>query len=54
MSVGLAFDYFSKNIDIAIIETGMGGRLDSTNLISPELSIITNIDMTTPNFWAIH
>ena len=44
MSVGLAFDYFSKkNIDIAIIETGMGGRLDSTNLISPELSIITNI-----------
>lgn len=44
MTVGLAFDYFAKeNIDIAVIETGLGGRLDSTNVISPELSIITNI-----------
>ncbi|MBN2730749.1 MAG: bifunctional folylpolyglutamate synthase/dihydrofolate synthase [Bacteroidales bacterium] len=44
MSAGLAFDYFAKeNIDIAIIETGMGGRLDSTNVIKPELSIISNI-----------
>jgi len=44
MTVGLAFDYFAKeNVDIAIIETGLGGRLDSTNLINPELSIITNI-----------
>ena len=40
----MAFDYFSKQrVDIAIIETGLGGRLDSTNIITPELSIITNI-----------
>ena len=45
MTVGMAFDYFSKEqVDIAIVEAGMGGRLDSTNLITPELSIITNID----------
>ena len=45
MTVGMAFDYFSKEkIDIAIVEVGMGGRLDSTNLITPELSVITNID----------
>lgn len=44
MSVGMAFDYFAnENIDIAIIETGLGGRLDSTNIIQPILSIITNI-----------
>ena len=44
MTVGLAFDFFAKEkVDIAIIETGLGGRLDSTNLIDPELSIITNI-----------
>ena len=45
MTVGMAFDYFSKEkIDIAVVEVGMGGRLDSTNIITPELSIITNID----------
>lgn len=45
MTVGMAFDYFAKeHVDIAIVEVGMGGRLDSTNLIIPELSIITNID----------
>lgn len=44
MTVGLAFNYFAyKKVDIAIIETGLGGRLDSTNVITPELSIITNI-----------
>ena len=44
MTVAMAFDYFAKeDIDIAIVETGLGGRLDSTNIISPELSIITNI-----------
>jgi len=44
MTVALAFQYFSdENVDIAIIETGMGGRLDSTNIITPLLSIITNI-----------
>jgi dihydrofolate synthase/folylpolyglutamate synthase len=42
----MAFDYFSKeNVDIAIIETGLGGRLDSTNVIQPEISIITNIGL---------
>lgn len=44
MTVGLAFDYFVKEkIDVAIIETGMGGRLDSTNIITPLVSGITNI-----------
>ncbi len=44
LTVGMAFEYFAeKKCDIAIIETGLGGRLDSTNVISPELSIITNI-----------
>ena len=46
MTVGLAFQYFAdKNVDIAIIETGLGGRLDSTNVINPLMSIITNISM---------
>jgi dihydrofolate synthase / folylpolyglutamate synthase len=44
MTVGLAFDHFVKNqVDIAIIETGLGGRLDSTNVITPLVSVITNI-----------
>ena len=44
MTVGMAFDFFSKEqVDIAIIEVGLGGRLDSTNVIMPLLSIITNI-----------
>lgn len=44
MTVGMAFWYFAKEqVDIAIIEVGMGGRLDSTNVIEPELSLITNI-----------
>ncbi|MFL0683032.1 MAG: bifunctional folylpolyglutamate synthase/dihydrofolate synthase [Algoriphagus aquaeductus] len=44
MTVALAFWYFAKEeVDIAIIEVGMGGRLDSTNVITPELSVITNI-----------
>ena len=43
-TVAIAFDFFAKeNVDIAIIETGLGGRLDSTNIIKPELSVITNI-----------
>lgn len=42
----MAFDYFARqNVDIAIIECGLGGRLDSTNIITPELSIITNISI---------
>jgi dihydrofolate synthase/folylpolyglutamate synthase len=44
MTTGMAFDFFEKeNVDIAVIETGLGGRLDSTNVITPILSIITNI-----------
>jgi dihydrofolate synthase/folylpolyglutamate synthase len=44
MTVGLAFDYFAnEKVDIAVVEVGLGGRLDSTNVITPELSIITNI-----------
>jgi dihydrofolate synthase/folylpolyglutamate synthase len=44
MTVGLAFQYFAdQKVDIAIIETGLGGRLDSTNILTPEISIITNI-----------
>ncbi len=44
MTVGMAFWYFAKEkVDIAVIEVGMGGKFDSTNVISPELSIITNI-----------
>jgi dihydrofolate synthase / folylpolyglutamate synthase len=43
-TVGLCFDYFAREkVDIAVIETGLGGRLDSTNLITPEISLITNI-----------
>ncbi len=44
LTVAMAFDYFEKEkVDIAVIETGLGGRLDSTNIITPILSIITNI-----------
>ena len=43
-TVGLAFEYFAhEKVEIAVIETGLGGRLDSTNVITPLLSIITNI-----------
>ena len=46
MTVAMAFNYFSmEKVDIAIIEVGMGGRLDSTNVIKPELSLITNISL---------
>ena len=46
MTVGLAFDYFAKEkVDIAVIEVGMGGRLDATNIITPLVSVITNIGM---------
>ena len=44
LTVAMAFDYYAyKEIDIAVIEVGLGGRLDSTNIITPEISIITNI-----------
>jgi dihydrofolate synthase/folylpolyglutamate synthase len=51
MTVGLAFDYFSKEkVDIAIIEVGMGGRLDATNIITPLVSVITNIGLDHTKF----
>ncbi|CAI8319903.1 MAG: Dihydrofolate synthase/folylpolyglutamate synthase [Flavobacterium sp. SCGC AAA160-P02] len=44
MTVGMAFAYFAKEkVEIAVIEVGLGGRLDSTNIIDPEVSVITNI-----------
>lgn len=44
ITVFMAFEYFAyKNVDIAIIEVGLGGRLDTTNIITPEISVITNI-----------
>ena len=46
LTVAMAFNYFSEeNIDIAVIECGLGGRLDSTNIILPEVSVITNISL---------
>jgi len=51
MSVGLAFEYFVKQkTDINIIEVGMGGRLDSTNIITPLVSVITNIGLDHTQF----
>jgi dihydrofolate synthase/folylpolyglutamate synthase len=50
ITVAMAFDYFAKEkVDIAIVEVGLGGRLDSTNIITPELSIITNISLDHTN-----
>lgn len=44
MTVAMALDHFAKNkVDVAVIEVGLGGRLDSTNIITPDLSVITNI-----------
>jgi dihydrofolate synthase/folylpolyglutamate synthase len=44
ITVAMAFDYFARQgVDIAVVEVGLGGRLDSTNIITPELSVITNI-----------
>ena len=51
MTVGLAFDYFAdEKVDIAIIEVGLGGRLDSTNIVTPEVSVITNIGLDHTQF----
>jgi len=51
MTVAMAFDYFRKEkVDIAVIETGLGGRLDSTNIIRPVVSVITNIGLDHTNF----
>ncbi|HPX76693.1 MAG TPA: folylpolyglutamate synthase/dihydrofolate synthase family protein [Bacteroidales bacterium] len=51
MSVALAFKYFElQQVEVAVIEVGMGGRLDSTNIILPELSVITNIGLDHTQF----
>ena len=51
MTVAMAFDYFAKsNVDIAVIETGLGGRLDSTNILDPLVSLITNIGLDHKEF----
>ena len=51
MTVGMAFDYFAREkVDIAVVEVGMGGRLDSTNIITPLLSVITNIGLDHTQF----
>ncbi|MDY8138836.1 folylpolyglutamate synthase/dihydrofolate synthase family protein [Aquimarina sp. 2201CG5-10] len=51
MTVGMAFQYFaSSKVDIAIIEVGLGGRLDSTNIITPQVSVITNIGLDHTRF----
>jgi len=51
MTVGLAFNYFAKEkVDIAVIEVGMGGRLDATNIIVPLVSVITNIGLDHTQF----
>jgi dihydrofolate synthase/folylpolyglutamate synthase len=50
LTVSMAFDYFrSMNVDVAVIEVGLGGRLDSTNIITPEVSVITNISFDHKN-----
>jgi Folylpolyglutamate synthase len=55
LTMMMAFQYFADtNVDVAIIEVGLGGRLDSTNIITPVLSIITNISFDHMQFWAIH
>ena len=51
ITVALAFDFFAKEkVDVAVIETGLGGRLDSTNIIHPILSVITNISFDHQQF----
>lgn len=51
MTVGMAFDYFAKKkVDLAIVEVGLGGRLDSTNIITPLVSVITNIGLDHTQF----
>jgi dihydrofolate synthase/folylpolyglutamate synthase len=50
VTVAMAFSYFAlEQVDVAIIEVGLGGRLDSTNIITPELSVITNISLDHTN-----
>jgi dihydrofolate synthase/folylpolyglutamate synthase len=51
MTVGMAFHHFAdEQVDIAVVEVGMGGRLDSTNVITPLVSVITNIGLDHTQF----
>lgn len=51
LTVAMAFEYFaSQKVDIVVLETGLGGRLDSTNIVNPEVSVITNIGMDHQSF----
>lgn len=51
LTVAMAFDFFAKqHVDVAVVEVGMGGRLDSTNIIQPEVSVITNISFDHTQF----
>ncbi|HLV70691.1 MAG TPA: folylpolyglutamate synthase/dihydrofolate synthase family protein [Xanthomarina sp.] len=51
MTSGMAFDYFNdQQVDVAVIEVGLGGRLDSTNIITPQVSVITNIGLDHTQF----
>lgn len=51
IAIAMSFEYFAQQkVDIAVIETGLGGRLDSTNIILPELSVITNIALEHTQF----
>ncbi len=55
MTVAMAFDYFAREeVDVAVIETGMGGRLDSTNIVVPVLTVITNISLDHTEFLGKH
>lgn len=51
LTVGMAFDYFAgQEVDVAVIEVGLGGRLDATNILVPEVSLITNIGLDHTEF----
>lgn len=55
MTVAMAFDYFAReSVDVAVIETGLGGRLDSTNIVTPVLTVITNISLDHTEFLGMH
>jgi dihydrofolate synthase/folylpolyglutamate synthase len=54
-TMALAFWYFARQqVDIVVVEVGLGGRLDSTNILTPLLSVITNIGIDHTEFWVIH
>jgi dihydrofolate synthase/folylpolyglutamate synthase len=53
-TMAMAFDYMAREqVDIAVIEVGLGGRLDSTNIVNPLVSVITNVGIDHTEFWVI-